>query len=167
MNVATSKCCSCIDLRVGAIAIGVLYSFFDLAAVVTIAFLMHQYSADGFDLNPIHVSAEAGYALSFVTSLTLCVGVVKAKRFLILPWLGVTISGLFLLLAGVTWNLSSVHNLLDLILFIPGFLFLALRLYCWFMVLSFYQILDSPGTYTSTADGRKCDWPEKSYLLPD
>ena len=167
MSVATSKCCSCIDLRTGAVAIAVFYSLFDLAAVVTIAFFLDQYSTDGFEINPVHITAEAGYALSFVTSLALGVGVLQAKRFLILPWLWVTISGLLLLLGGITWNLSSVHNLFDLILFIPGLLFMALRLYCWFMVLSFYRTLDSPGTDISSEDERKNGRPEKSHLMPD
>jgi len=168
MNVATSKCCSCVDLRAGAVAIAVFYTFFDLAAVVTIAFLLNQYSDDGFELNPVHISAEVGHAVSFVTSLVLGVGVVKSKKFLILPWLGLTISGLILLLVGIVWNLSSVHNLFDLILFIPGLLFMALRLYCWFMVLSFYRTINSPRSNTSGEDNRMWnDLVEKSHLVPD
>lgn len=168
MNVSTSKCCSCIDLRTGAIAIAVFYSMFDLAAVVTISFLLNQYSDDGFELNPVHISAEVGHAFSFVTSLALVLGVVKSKRFLILPWLVVTISGLLLLLVGIIWNLSTVHNLFDLILFIPGLLFMALRLYCWFMVLSFYQTIESPRSNTSGEDSRGWNsMVEKSHLVPD
>ncbi|XP_023723303.1 uncharacterized protein LOC111873111 [Cryptotermes secundus] len=152
-----NKCCCCGSLRAGAIISGVLGVVVAVPTLILILVLNIKMKTIIIDTLPheiVKIIIALNLVMTVLISVLLIWGAVKRNKFMMLPWIMLSIMIAIGGLISVIWTAvefyDSNHNTTGTLVLVFGLLGVALMVYLWLVVLSYYQQLveeSHRGTY--------------------
>ncbi|XP_021935605.1 uncharacterized protein LOC110837607 [Zootermopsis nevadensis] len=152
-----TKCCCCGSLRAGAIISGVLGVVVAIPTLILILVLnikMKTIIIDTLPQEVVKIIIALNLVMTVLISILLIWGAVKRNKFLMLPWIMLSIMIAIGGLISIIWTVVDLYNTnydtFATLVLVFGLIGVALVVYLWLVVLSYYQLLveeSHRGTY--------------------
>ncbi|XP_071444468.1 uncharacterized protein [Hetaerina americana] len=146
------SCCRCISLKTGTIITGVLgivISIITFIVVLVTDVKMQTIVIDTLPPTVVKIILAINLAMTVLISVLLILGAVKRNKYMMLPWVALAIMlaiGLAVSVIYTAVNFYVHHDTLNgTIWLVFGLLTVALYVYLWLVVFSFYQLVKEGG----------------------
>lgn len=143
-----NSCCGCWSLKIGSIVSGVLgivIGALTLVYILVTDVKMKTIVIDTLPSDVVKIILALNLIMTMLISALLIVGVLKRNKFMMLPWviLGImlAVGALISVIYTTVMLFIGKHVLTGVIWLIFGLIFVAIYTYLWFVVFSYYQLL--------------------------
>ncbi|XP_069685287.1 uncharacterized protein [Periplaneta americana] len=152
------RCCFCGSLKVGTIISGVLGVVTAVATLILILVVrnirMKTIIIDTLSPEIVKIIIALNLVMTVLISVLLIWGAVKRNKFMMLPWIMLTIMIAIGGLISIIWTAveyyNKDHDTSGTLVLVFGLIGIAIMVYLWLVVLSYYQQLveeSHRGTY--------------------
>lgn len=152
------KCCFCGSLKVGTIISGVLGVITAVATLILILVVrnirMKTIIIDTLSPEIVKIIIALNLVMTVLISVLLIWGAVKRNKFMMLPWIMLTIMIAIGGLISIIWTAveyyNKDHDTSGTLVLVFGLIGIVIMVYIWLVVLSYYQQLveeSHRGTY--------------------
>lgn len=143
-----NSCCGSWSLKTGSIVsgvLGILIGALTLIYILVANVKMKTIVIDTLPPDVVKIILALNLIMTMLISALLIVGVLKRNKFMMLPWviLGImlAIGALISVIYTTVIMFIGKHVLTGVIWLICGLIFVAIYTYLWFVVFSYYQLL--------------------------
>uniref|UniRef100_A0A1B6GSR1 MARVEL domain-containing protein n=1 Tax=Cuerna arida TaxID=1464854 RepID=A0A1B6GSR1_9HEMI len=143
-----NSCCGCASLKVGTIisgALGVVIGAVTLVFVLVTDVKLQTIVIDTLPPNIVKIILAINLVMTMLISVLLIIGALKRNRFMMLPWVILAIMLAIGLAISIIYTavVFYLHNYVlgGTLWLIIGLSCVAIYVYLWFVVFSYYQLL--------------------------